>query len=297
MKRSFIFSFVVGFVVLMLAGAVYYQRSALVGYIGDVETLRDIVKNSVSEEVSTKAVTIVQEALVDVPLRGPTTPISEIKLSSAGVLNWTNIKRTESGLPPLVVQPRLSASAVLKVQDMFTQQYFAHNSPEGTGVSDLAERTGYEYILVGENLALGNYKSDQDLVQAWMDSPGHRANILHERFTEIGIALMEGTFEGNTVWLAVQEFGLPLSECPSPDKDLALKIDQNKEELSIQNSQLAALQEELEDSESKHGSSYNHMVREYNDAVEIYNSLVKETKKLVEEYNIQVGEFNTCASG
>jgi len=123
----------------------------------------------------------------------------------------------------------------LQLDDIFEKQYFAHISPEGLGPSDLAEKSGYEYIMIAENLALGNFKDDNTLVNAWMDSPGHRANILNNRYTEIGVAVGKGFFsesnENNKeeiateVWIAVQEFGLPLSSCPKPEESLLNTIE------------------------------------------------------------------------
>ena len=70
---------------------------------------------------------------------------------------------------------------------------------------------------------MGNFKNDQDLVSAWLNSPGHRANILNTRFTEIGTAVLKGFYEGREVWMAVQEFGLPLSSCPNPDSKVKIE--------------------------------------------------------------------------
>src|SRR6185369_15716694 len=119
-----------------------------------------------------------------------------------------------SGLPALKENALLDKAAKKKLDDMFAQQYFEHINPQGKGPSDLAKSVGYDYIAIGENLALGNFKNDAELVQAWMDSPGHRANILNKQYTEIGVAVGQGTYEGKKTWLAVQEFGRPTSSCP-----------------------------------------------------------------------------------
>ena len=57
-----------------------------------------------------------------------------------------------------------------------------------------------------------------------MASPGHRANILNSRFIDIGVAVKEGEYQGKETWLAVQEFGEPLSDCPSPSTDLRFQL-------------------------------------------------------------------------
>ena len=101
---------------------------------------------------------------------------------------------------------------------MFEKEYFEHKSPSGIGASDIAHDVGYEFILVGENIALGNFDGDEALVQAWMDSPGHRANILNKRYTEIGIAAEKGLYQGKMMWLAVQIFARPMSLCQNPNQ-------------------------------------------------------------------------------
>jgi len=109
-----------------------------------------------------------------------------IKLTVKGVIDNTNKQRALNGdLPVLKENFKLNFSAEKKLQDMFVKQYFEHNSPEGIGVGDLGLQAGYEYIIIGENLALGNFKDDASLVDAWMASPGHRANILNKKYTEI----------------------------------------------------------------------------------------------------------------
>src|SRR3989344_2386836 len=137
-------------------------------------------------------------------------PTAEIILTADGVLSWTNKEREKAGLPDLAPNQKLTASALAKVRDMFKNQYFAHESPAGKGAGDLAEAEGYDFILIGENLALGNFEGDKALVEAWIASPVHRANILGSRYKEIGIAVGRGMFGGRETWLAVQHFALPL---------------------------------------------------------------------------------------
>jgi len=237
----------------------------------------------------------------------------ESYLTRAGVIQWTNSQREKYGLPPLKENPRLNLSAELKVQDMFEKQYFAHLSPSGEGVKDLAEVVGYEFIALGENLALGNFQNDEALVQGWMDSPGHRANILNPSYQEIGVAVQKGKFaatddlseaslapserEGRTTWLAVQHFGRPLSACPQPKEDVKAQIDSNQTEISKLQSTLATLEAEIRAMRPKRGLTYNQKVQEYNALVLQYNTLVDQTKTLINVYNNQVNLFNQCVSG
>jgi len=217
-------------------------------------------------------------------------------LTQAGTIRWTNIQRADNGgLLPLVENAKLNSAASRKVQDMFNRQYFEHVSPDGKNVGDLVEGYGYEYIAVGENLALGNYKDDQELVQAWMDSPGHRANILSTKFTEIGVAVGRGLFEGKQTWLAVQAFARPLSDCSNPEESLKSQIDWFEQQIAELQVKADALLAEME-SYKKGGNreEYNRKVGEYNAVAKQINVLVVQVKALVLKYNEQVNAFNAC---
>ena len=162
-------------------------------------------------------------------------------LTVQGVIEATNSQRSDFGKTRLKENAMLNAAALAKVKDMFAAQYFEHISPLGKGPADLAKEAGYVYISVGENLALGNYKDDLVLVEAWMNSPGHRANLLNESFAEIGVAVLRGTFEGKITWLAVQEFGRPASDCPVVDDFLKTQVDLGKMEVDRLETQVVAL--------------------------------------------------------
>lgn len=221
----------------------------------------------------------------------------ESQLSIRGVIDETNRHRIGEGLPELKESAILNIAAQKKVDDMFSRQYFEHNSPTGEGAGDLVSAAGYEFIVVGENLALGNYKDDMVLVQAWMDSPGHRENILKNSYTEIGVAVARGTFEGKQTWLAVQHFTKPMSACPLVSDGLKLQIDSNNVRLDNMKVDLENRKKDLENKPQKNEESeaYNKKVDEYNNLVNEYNLLLETTKGLVSQYNSQVQNFNACA--
>ncbi len=219
------------------------------------------------------------------PLRGLIDPSANSNLSVTGVVEFTNAQREQNGLVALHVNSELSKAAEAKVDDMFAKQYFEHESPDGKAPADIISAAGYEYIVVGENLALGNFLNDEVLVQAWMDSPGHRANILNDKYLEIGVAVRKGEFEGKTVWLAVQEFGSPLSSCPAPKGTLKTRIDYNRTTLANLQSDLQAMKPHLKTDED---------VDRYNALVGRINNVAEETKRLVADYNDQVNAFNDC---
>jgi len=222
---------------------------------------------------------------------------SESFLTKAGVIELTNVQREKYGLPKLKENAKLNLSAELKVQDMFLQQYFAHDSPSGATVGNLADGAGYQFIAIGENLALGNFENDEVLVQAWMDSPGHRANILNNRYQEIGVMVLKGTFEGKSTWLAVQHFGLPLSVCPSPDETIKITITADQNKIDEISKELETLQTEIRTMSPKRGSVYQEKINQYNELVAEYNLLIDQAKLIINEYNRQVRLFNECLTG
>jgi uncharacterized protein YkwD len=222
--------------------------------------------------------------------------IPQVILNQQGVIEWTNIQREKYGFSALEENSKLNTMAQTKIEDMFQNQYFSHYSSLGEGVGDLAEDFGYEFLVIGENLALGNFQNDESLVEAWMASPGHRENILSPTYQEIGVAVKKGIFEGKTVWLAVQHFGLPLSACLQPSELVRLQIEKNQQELEELQRLLLEVQAELRTIRPKWGSNYQQKLEEYNSLVERYNNLLTENKTLINQYNAQIQQFNQCVA-
>lgn len=107
-----------------------------------------------------------------------------------GVFELTNQERAKHGLAPLQVDEPLSKVAREKSRDMAQNRYFDHNSPVHGSPFDMMRANGITYRTAGENIAKGQ-QTPEAVVQAWMDSPGHRANILNDSFTHIGIGYVE----------------------------------------------------------------------------------------------------------
>lgn len=230
------------------------------------------------------------------PLRAVTQTTSATDLTVRGIIERTNIERAQNGgLIALTENSTLNRDAQMKVDDMFAKQYFDHVSPTGVGPSDLAQAVGYAYVTVGENLALGDFAGDTGVVTAWMNSPGHRANILNTNYREIGVAVGKGMYEGHMTWLAVQSFGLPLSACPATDQTLKSQIDSSNIAIASQRSQLDAKKAQLE-ATSQYDPNYNTYVNEYNALIPQYNSLVEANRIAVATYNAGVQAFNACIS-
>lgn len=112
------------------------------------------------------------------------------------VIAAMNRERAAHGLRPLRVNTRLSLAADDRIADLFAKHYFNHVSPDGIQPFVWAQRRGYDYSVIGENLATG-YRSASGVVDGWMHSPGHRANILGRDFDEVGVAIAGGSPVGN----------------------------------------------------------------------------------------------------
>lgn len=232
----------------------------------------------------------------------PKTAVSAPPLTILGTIQWTNTQRNNNDLPPLAHNTTLDEIAALRAKDMFAKQYFAHISPSGSGAETTANEIGYDYLALGENLALGNFKTDEDLVDAWMASPGHRANILNSHYIEIGVAVKKGIYsaeggsasggEGGSVWIAVQIFGKPASVCPKVDQSLKMQIETDETQLKDLQAALAAKKQEIENAQSR--QEHNQKIEEYNTFVAQYNALLEQNKTLIANYNSQVSAYNQC---
>jgi hypothetical protein len=124
------------------------------------------------------------------------------------LIGGTNQARVANDLPPLEVSPLLTEVAQDKVNDMVKNDYFAHTSPSGLSPWYWFEKVGYHFSYAGENLAV-DFTDSQDVTNAWLNSPEHRANILSQNFTQIGIAFATGTFGGAPAIFVAEEFGTP----------------------------------------------------------------------------------------
>lgn len=124
------------------------------------------------------------------------------------LVSYTNDARTAEQLPALTRNATLDVAATLKAQDMISKGYFAHYSPEGTAPWHWLDEAGYAYASAGENLAI-DFVDSKDVVDAWMKSPTHRANIVKQKYTEIGMAVAEGQFNNHQTIFVVQFFGMP----------------------------------------------------------------------------------------
>ncbi|WP_339146298.1 MULTISPECIES: CAP domain-containing protein [unclassified Sutcliffiella] len=110
------------------------------------------------------------------------------------VVELTNAERQKQGLAPLKLDEELSKVAKEKSKDMKQNNYFSHNSPTHGSPFDMMKKFGIQYNTAGENIAQGQ-QSPEEVVNAWMNSEGHRANIMNKNFTHIGVGhVAEGNY-------------------------------------------------------------------------------------------------------
>ena len=118
-------------------------------------------------------------------------PTGNISQYAQEVINLTNKERTKAGLPALTADTQLSSVAQKKSQDMQQNNYFSHTSPTYGSPFDMMRDFGVTYKSAGENIAQGQ-RTPQEVVQSWMNSPGHKQNIMSKSFTHIGVGYEQG---------------------------------------------------------------------------------------------------------
>lgn len=128
------------------------------------------------------------------------------EITIKNVIELVNKERKSIGLDILTENCRLSQAAQEKSEDMASNNYFAHTSPDGLTPWHWIEESGYDYIYAGENLAI-NFSSAENQHKAWMESSEHRKNIISPNYGEIGVAVKEGNINGKGAVITVQVFG------------------------------------------------------------------------------------------
>lgn len=156
-----------------------------------------------------------------------------INIEEEKLLEYTNIKRVENGLKPLKMNAQLSDAARNKAAYMFAYNFWAHNAPDGTTPWKFINDAKYDYVYAGENLAR-DFENSNEVVEAWMNSETHRANILQDKYRDIGFAVVDGNLNGESTTLVVQMFGTPVgigaipqvsgAKAMSPEKSTEISV-------------------------------------------------------------------------
>ena len=135
-------------------------------------------------------------------------------ITTQKLFSLTNDERTKAGLALLQENTELDKAAAAKAKDMFQKDYWSHFAPApcNDGLCspwDFIKQAGYQYEFAGENLAK-NFLFSKNVVDAWMNSPTHKENIVRKEYTQVGYAVVNGMLNGEETTLVVQMFGAPL---------------------------------------------------------------------------------------
>ena len=135
---------------------------------------------------------------LDRPVQGSSSVSAGIQSSSAAseVVRLTNSARSKNGYAALVEDGALSEAAAVRAREI--ARSFSHTRPSGASFSSALSESGVSYLRAGENIASGQ-KSASEVVNAWMNSPGHRANILNSSYSRIGSASVN--IDGTLYWV------------------------------------------------------------------------------------------------
>ncbi len=200
-------------------------------------------------------------------------------ISKTYLIELLNQDRKEAGLNPLKENTVLDSAAVMKAQDMMDKDYFSHQSPAGVTPWHWFGQAGYSYKIAGENLAIG-FLDSEEVNQAWLDSPSHKANLLNSNYKDVGIAILTGDFQGNETTVVVQLFGTPKLTTA------ALKVQTNpiRNDISSGAGEQTASPTNEKGGEETAGTSTN------------TSTLVSEIKSIVQEVKPAVKEAQTKAT-
>ena len=151
-------------------------------------------------------------------------------ITAQRMIKLTNESREKLGLLPLKINDKLTVAAEAKINDMFEFQYFDHNSPSGVTPWYWIKSAGYDYLYAGENLAI-DFVTAEGSHLALMRSITHRDNILKPNYTEIGVAVRGGIFEGNESIIIVEQFGAPSKK---ENRESKVVVSESKREIKIE---------------------------------------------------------------
>lgn len=154
---------------------------------------------------------VIKFSVIVFTLFAPSTQAYSLAITTENVFTLTNQSRSDEDLPKLKYNDVLAKAAQAKADDMLARQYFAHNTPTGETPWVFITKAGYNYIVAGENLAVDFVKAET-MGDAWMNSPGHRANILNKNYEEIGIGISSGQYNDHVAIFVVQMFGTQMPQ-------------------------------------------------------------------------------------
>ncbi len=199
-KRAFLF-----LIFIMLFSASVFAQSTYTVQSGD-----SIWKIAAKHQVGMSEIIAANPQIKNPSLIYPgqklTIPSVTTNSQESEVARLVNVERAKSGLPALKLNWQLSRVARYKSADMANKGYFAHNSPTYGTPFQMMENFGLRFSAAGENIAYGQ-RTPAEVMRDWMNSPGHRNNIMSRSFTEIGVGLAKNK-SGVCYW--TQQFMKPM---------------------------------------------------------------------------------------
>jgi hypothetical protein len=154
-----------------------------------------------------------QASLIAFILIFPTKVLSS-SIQASEIINLSNKERQKIGLDSLTPNNILTQAAFKKASDILEKEYFSHTTPEGKPFYKWIEEEGYNYLYAGENLAI-DFLTSQGVVAAWMASPTHKANIINDNYSDIGVVALSGNWQNRDTTIVVQLFGSTMVESPT----------------------------------------------------------------------------------
>jgi uncharacterized protein YkwD len=136
-------------------------------------------------------------------------------INATDLFNGVNQVRSANGVASVKIDSRLNNSATMKAWDMFAKNYWAHVSPDGIQPWHWFTEAGYTYRFAGENLAK-DFDTSAGVIDGWMNSSTHKANLLSPNFVDVGFAVVNGVLQGEETTLVVAHFGTQAGVNPTP---------------------------------------------------------------------------------
>jgi len=197
----------------------------------------------------------------------------------AVLADLANNDRLNSGASELTWSPTLEKAAKLKAEDMAANGYFAHTSPTGVTPWYWLRQADYNFVYAGENLAI-DFTESENVERAWINSPTHKENIMSQNFTEIGIATVDGIYNGRNTTFVVEFFGKPVQVAKAKEpvevKEVATV---SKEEKEVVDSKVAGASVE---------NIVENDIKKVEDKTEV--KIIEETDKFIVAKNENVTE-------
>lgn len=129
-------------------------------------------------------------------------PVAQNGSFQQQILSLVNVERSKAGLQPVTLNSKLNQAAQNHTNDMISKRYFSHTSPSGSTMVMRVQAVGYTYSAIGENIAAGGSTASATMTQ-WMNSPGHKANILSPKFRELGVGYGPSSDQYRHYWTQV----------------------------------------------------------------------------------------------